>query len=116
MSYEVYKIIHLSSLVFFFILYAQAVLRPKNQMKKEVILTGVALIFILVSGFGLLARLGVMHGTAWPLWAKIKVFIWLIVGMTGHLVLKRFEKLKEKYIWVLFGLFVTAALVVNYKF
>lgn len=115
MSYLTYKILHLGSLLFFFILYAQAVVKPKDQIKKEVILTGVALILILVSGFGLLARLGIMHGQAWPIWVKLKFGIWLLVGATGHIVLKRFSHLKSKYIWVLFAIFISAAWLANAK-
>ncbi len=44
-------------------------------------LHGLGALFILVAGFGMLARLGVMHGAAFPGWVWAKLVIWaLLVG------------------------------------
>ncbi|MEX0798749.1 MAG: hypothetical protein WD025_04865, partial [Bacteriovoracaceae bacterium] len=82
MSYQFYKIIHVVSIVLFFALYLSAAVKGKN-MKKEVIFSGIALILILVSGFGLIARLGMPHDAAWPLWIQLKLVIWAVIGVAG---------------------------------
>lgn len=114
MSYAFYKIIHVVSIVLFFSLYMSATIKKEN-IKKEVILTGIALVFILVSGFGLIARIGIAHGAGWPLWLKFKVAIWAFVGMFGHIVLKRFPQFSPKAFWILFGVLGLASFLANYK-
>ena len=49
------------------------------------IMHGVALIVVLVAGFGLMARLGIMSG--WPTWIYVKLALWLVLG--GALTLVR---------------------------
>ncbi len=50
---------------------------------------GVGLLLALVGGFGLLARLGVMHGTL-PGWVLAKIGIWIIFALLiGVLIRKR---------------------------
>jgi len=39
---------------------------------------GVAMLLILLAGFGMLAKLGISG--AWPLWVWIKIAIWLLLG------------------------------------
>jgi hypothetical protein len=41
---------------------------------------GVGLFLILLGGFGMLARLGVVQGSGWPGWLWIKLAIWLMLG------------------------------------
>jgi len=115
MSYAFYKVIHVVSIVLFFALYMSATLKSKDKIKKEVILTGIALVFILVSGFGLVAKIGIAHGTGWPLWLKFKVGIWLVVGMFGHIALKRFFEHTTKVFWGLVGILVFASYLANFK-
>lgn len=114
MSYAFYKIFHVVSIVLFFGLYMSAV-RKNEKMKFEVIGTGVALVLILVSGFGLIAKIGITHGAGWPLWLKAKFGIWLVIGMFGHVVLKRFSAFKAKFFWGAFALLVLASYLANYK-
>jgi len=92
-SYEVYKILHLWGIMLLFtsvgglcILSMKA--RPQNSeagRKLAMSVHGIALVLILVTGFGLLARLGIMTG--WPLWVWLKLGIWVILG--GVVVLIR---------------------------
>lgn len=42
-------------------------------------LHGLGALLILVAGFGMLARLGVMHGAAFPGWVWAKLAIWAIL-------------------------------------
>lgn len=43
-------------------------------------LHGIGVLLILVAGFGLLARLGIMHGAGFPGWIWAKLAIWLVIG------------------------------------
>jgi uncharacterized membrane protein SirB2 len=113
-SYEFYKVIHLSSLMFLFSSLSVQLLGQKRKIFK--ILTGIATLFTLVSGMGLMARLGIGHGETWPLWIFVKLSIWLIVGIGGVIVAKRFPKLGFVTYFVMMSLFIVAALTANYKF
>lgn len=114
MSYQVYKILHVVSIVVFFSAMAMSSVR-KEKSKSGMIITGVSLILILVSGMGLVARIGIPHGVSWPLWLNIKVAIWLTVGVLGHVVMKRFPAFLGKFYWVSVGLLAVASYMANYK-
>ncbi len=114
MSYEVYKMIHVVSIVIFFALFAAAAYSQKNE-KREKILTGVFLLLILVSGMGLLARIGIQHGVAWPNWVRAKLTIWLVVGVLGHMMMKRFPQHAVKSFWGSVGLLTLASYFANFK-
>lgn len=114
MSYQVYKMIHVVSIVIFFSLFAAAAYTQENK-KLNKILTGLFLVFILVSGMGLIARIGIPHGAAWPIWIKAKIGIWLIVGVAGHVVIKRFPQYGVKAFWASVGLLTLASYLANYK-
>jgi len=119
-SYEVYKFLHSCG---FFGLFAAVVSLSfyglthnpvTHPWKKAVsIIHGIAMILILVSGFGLLARLGIMHGGL-PIWAWIKLFIWALF-MVSLLVVKKKPEY-SKFIWVFsILLFIVAAWVARFK-
>lgn len=85
MSYEFYKVIHLAGiLMVFFGLAGILAMRmttatlPRSPYLLFVITHGVGLLFALVAGFGLAARLGLMSGL--PGWVWMKIAIWLILG------------------------------------
>jgi uncharacterized membrane protein SirB2 len=114
MSYQVYKMIHVVSIVLFFSTYAVATVKP-GSIKLEKILSGVAVLLILISGFGLLARLNIPMGEAWPLWVKIKLGIWVVIGSSGHMILKRWPKASGQFFWIAIALLVAASYMANYK-
>jgi uncharacterized membrane protein SirB2 len=111
MSYQVYKMLHIISIVVFFALFAVAAYSGENS-KKNKIITGLMLFMILVAGMGLkkFAAPG-----EWPMWLNIKMAIWLIVGALGHVVVKRFPKHGVKAFWCSVGFLTLASYLANYK-
>ncbi|MAX66509.1 MAG: hypothetical protein QF441_06300 [Bacteriovoracaceae bacterium] len=111
MSYQFYKMLHVISIVVFFSLYAVAAYGAGNN-KKNKIITGIMLLVILVGGMGLkkFAAPG-----EWPLWLNIKMVIWLIVGVFGHVIVKRFPEYAVKSFWISIGLLTLASYLANYK-
>lgn len=63
--------------------------------KRLKMLHGIALVVILVAGFGLMAKLGLMK--TWPLWIIGKLVIWVVFGAAATLVVKMSDKGK---MWV----------------
>lgn len=114
MSYQFYKMLHIISIVLFFALYASACVKAKNKIKFkfETIFTGIMLFVILVAGMGLkkFAAPG-----EWPLWINIKLGIWVIIGVSAHMVLKRFPDKSIKFFWFSVGLLTVASYLANYR-
>lgn len=114
MSYQFYKMLHIISIVLFFALYASGAVKAKNKMnyKFETIFTGIMLFLILLAGMGLkkFAAPGV-----WPLWLNLKLGIWLVIGISAHLVLKRFPQRSVQFFWFSVGLLTAASYLANYK-
>lgn len=64
--------------------------------KRMKMLHGISLLVILVAGFGLMAKLGLMK--TWPLWIIAKLVIWLIFGAAATAIVKMSDKGK---MWIL---------------
>ena len=89
MSYEFYKIAHVVGILFFFASYGSLLVVPTPataegalafpSRRSLMMLHGLSLLFVLVAGFGMLARLGI-H-SEWPGWVLAKVGIWLFLGL-----------------------------------
>lgn len=114
MSYEIYNIIHLTSIIILFTGMAISFFGLNSKLIK--ILTGIATLMTLVGGMGLMARLGVSHTEGWPLWIKVKMCIWFIVGIGGAIVSKRFPKYGRPAYFLSVILFIVAASAATYKF
>ncbi len=106
MSYEFYKILHVTGLMLlFFGLSAALTLKMAGvaftgSAKKMAFVThGLGLLLMLFGGFGLLARMGFMGNI--PLWAQAKIGIWVLLGGSIALV-----KRKGQIGWPLIVLFV----------
>jgi hypothetical protein len=112
-SYEVYKIIHLTSLLILFTGLSISFYGVNDRLMK--MLTGIGTLLSFVAGMGLMARLGVGHGTGWPLWIKVKMAIWFIIGIGGAIIARRFPKYGRAAYFTCLILFVVAATVANFK-
>ncbi|OIQ17126.1 MAG: hypothetical protein BM556_12995 [Bacteriovorax sp. MedPE-SWde] len=94
MSYEFYKVIH----VFMIVLFVGSIAIQfflENSPKSAKIISGVSSFLIFVGGMGLLARIGVSHGTGWPLWVKVKVGLWVLVAALGPILAKRLKSNRQ---------------------
>ena len=62
----------------------------RNAARRVLMAThGIALVLILVAGFGMLARLGIVG--AWPPWVWIKLVLWILLGALPW-ILKRTQR------------------------
>ena len=81
-SYAFYKILHLFAILLLFTSLGTLAAAAKGGETLQRIARaahGVALLLILVAGFGLMARLGLFG--AIPLWAWTKIGLWLLLGL-----------------------------------
>jgi hypothetical protein len=113
-SYYTYKVIHLTSIMILFS--GLAISFYGSQVKHIKVLTGIATLFTLVAGMGLMARLAISHGEPWPVWIKIKMSIWFLIGVGGAVVARRFPKYGKAAYFASIILFVIASMSANYKF
>ncbi len=106
MSYEFYKILHYLSILTMVSMAACNFL-SNDQSKLTKILTGVFSLLLLVSGMGLLARVGVSHGSGFPAWVNIKLGVWLLLAAGIPILNKRVQnKRRPVFFGLLFLVFI----------
>ena len=110
-SYSVYKVLHLSGVLMVFLALGGA--RDPSWRRPAAITHGLGLLISLVAGFGLLARIGVMHGSM-PGWAVAKIGIWVILAAMIGLVIRKNTWAKPAWILIVL-LGATAAFLAGYK-
>ena len=60
--------------------------RPSIGIRRTaVVFHGLGVFLILLGGFGMLARLGIVRGTSWPGWVWAKVIVWGILAILAFL-------------------------------
>ena len=114
MSYEFYKLLHLTGIVLLFsglismltLKIAGVPLEGRNK-KFSFMAHGLGLLLIIISGFGLLARLGLIQEI--PRWVYIKLLIWLYFG--GIVALIKRKATGWNFYVILICVFMLAAYV-----
>ena len=103
MELPAYRLIHILSMMLMFTALGGLLLASRARVdtgvsRKTAGMThGIALILLLVSGFGALARLGFSNPGSWPTWVWIKALIWLAFG--GVIVLIRRSPSAATILW-----------------
>ena len=120
LSYEIYKLFHLFGIIMLFVSVGGVMLyalnggtKADNTWRKTAAIThGIGLVFVLVAGFGLLARVGISW--PWPGWVFVKLIIWLVLGGVTGLIYKLGSRGKGLwYVVILLG--VIAAYMAIFK-
>ena len=114
MSYEFYKVLHILCIVLVSG-FAGAQFFAEKAPKYVKIISGVASLIILVSGMGLIAKIGLPHGAPWPLWIKIKLGLWVLIAGLAPVLGKRLpvDKKKFGYLYVSTMLLITIFVAVT---
>lgn len=116
MPYQVYLIMHFTGVLLVFLAFgsmiARSALQPDNVSWRKFggIASGVGLVFLLVGGFGLLAKFN--YGV--PGWAIIKFVIWLALGAMTAFINKKPQCAKSLW-YVALALGIAAVVTVTYK-
>jgi len=121
LSYEVYKAVHIFGIALLLMAFGGVALhnlnggnKESNKQRKRVAAThGIALVLILLGGFGMLARLGTPNAFAVG-WVHPKLLIWVLMG-AALVLLNRKPQLSGLLWWVLPILTLTAGLIAIYK-
>jgi hypothetical protein len=106
MDMIVYKVIHIFSIMLLFTAFGGLLLAARAEgqngvsRKLAAMTHGLALVLILVSGFGALAKIGMSNPAIWPAWLWIKVSIWLAFGAVIVLI-RRSPRLTPMLWWIL---------------
>lgn len=94
-SYQVYKTVHLVGILMLFLSLGGVIThvinggsRDHSWRKPLAITHGLGLLLALVGGFGLLARLGIMHGML-PGWVLAKLAIWLVFAILIGVMIRK---------------------------
>jgi hypothetical protein len=119
-SFAAYKVVHILGVLFVFASLGALILASRDgawggRGRKLAGMThGIALLVVLIAGFGAMARLGMGNPGHWPLWVWIKALIWLVLG--GIIVLiRRAPQLSTLLWWLLPLLGAIAAWAAIYK-
>lgn len=85
MSLQTYHFLHLIGLICVFIGFGG--LLSSEGARKAMKWHGIGLVISLVSGFGMLAKMGIMGSM--PVWVWIKIALWLVLGFLPVLAKRR---------------------------
>ena len=122
MSHPFYEFIHIIGLVMLFSALGGTAVRvllpppvegpgPRRSLG---IVHGVGAFLVLLGGFGMLARLGFMHGGSFPGWLWVKLVVWGMLAAAPFFVRRR-PALARPLLWSLPVLGGIAAYAVIYK-
>lgn len=99
MSYETYKILHLIGVFSLFLaLGALLISTPTRKQKKRIMmLHGIAALLLFITGFGLLARLNILHFL--PTWSILKIMLWLVLSLLIPILLS--YQFNRSWMWAI---------------
>lgn len=97
-SHQLYNVVHIIGIVLAISALGGAVVlamtggsapthRPLRRLLA--ILHGAGVLLILIGGFGMLARLGGMHGGGFPLWLWVKIGVWAVIAVALFIALRK---------------------------
>lgn len=91
-SHQFYNVVHIVGLVLLMTALGGITLastasgeRGSGSRRFAAAFHGVGVFLILLGGFGMLARLGIVRGTSWPGWVWAKIVIWGILAVAAFL-------------------------------
>lgn len=89
MPLAIYHIAHIIGLIFVFIGFGA--LLSSDSARSAMKWHGTGLVISAITGFGLLAKLGITSTSmlAWPTWVWIKIALWLVLGFLPVLARRR---------------------------
>ena len=118
-SYQFYKFFHIAGITLMvgglFTVLTLFFQNPNPEGKIRSLgfmLHGIGLMLILISGFGMAARLGIATGL--PEWVYVKIGIWICLGGVIALIKRKAEKMRM-IAAIIFGLIFAAAYVAIFK-
>lgn len=120
MSLAAYKVLHILGAFLLFAALGALALRHSDggdregRSKLDSMSHGIALLILIVTGFGMLARLGISHDWVFPGWVWAKLAIWLLLGAALAFV-RRMPRLAAVWWWTLPLLGAVAAWLALYK-
>ncbi|MDQ8159650.1 MAG: hypothetical protein P3B76_04545 [Gemmatimonadota bacterium] len=94
---DFYEILHIIGIAMLFVAIGGVATHAANGGSKATSTTrplmgsmhGVGALLILVGGFGMLARLGFLHGSSFPGWLWVKIIVWVILSAVVLLPYRR---------------------------
>ena len=107
MSLNTYLVLHLSSIIVLLGYTFYAFAAPSETRKRVMMITGVATLLVLVSGFGMLHRLQL----GFPGWAIVKLVCWLGLSAMGGFAYRRRAQ-ADLFMLITFALAITAVAMV----
>jgi hypothetical protein len=90
-SHELYNVVHIVGLVLLMLalggiaLAGDAAGTPRSGAHRRTVLLmhGLGIFLILLGGFGMLARLGMVEESSWPGWLWVKIAVWGTLGLAA---------------------------------
>ena len=113
MNYFDTKLIHIVSVVIFFMSMTVNIYQPQKKLHHY--LTAFFSILSLISGILLLRRFGIGHTGPFPAWVLIKAGIWLATSLITLIVIKKFSKFSRALYWPWIILIFIATALSIYK-
>jgi hypothetical protein len=88
-SHQLYNVVHIVGIILVMsalggaAVYGMSGTPPESRRARRLlaIFHGTGAFLILLGGFGMLARLGVMHGAAFPAWVWVKLVVWALLAV-----------------------------------